>query len=61
MKNKLQTMLNAKNERKAELVKSIEATDSVDEIKRFSAEMETLNGEIRDLEGMLKDLPEETG
>lgn len=60
MKNKLQTMLNAKNERKAELVKSIEATDSVDEIKRFSAEMESLNGEIRDLEGMLKDLPEET-
>ena len=60
MKNKLQTMLNAKNERKAELVKSIEATESIDELKRFSAEMETVNGEIRDLEGMLKDLPDET-
>ena len=60
MKEKLQTMLSAKNERKAELVKSIEASDSVEDIKRFSAELDKLNGEIRDLDGMLKDLPEET-
>ena len=60
MKNKLQTMLSGKEARKAELVKSIEATDSVEEIKRFSAEMDALNSEIRDIEGMLKDLPEET-
>lgn len=59
MKDKLQKMLSEKNARKAELVKSIEASDSVEDIKRFSAEMDTLNGEIRDLEGMLKDLPSE--
>lgn len=60
MKDKLQKMLTDKNNRKAELVKSIEASDSVEDIKRYSAELEKLNGEIRDLEGMLKDLPDET-
>lgn len=60
MKDKLQKMLTAKNERKAELVNSIQASDSVEEIKRYSAELDKLNGEIRDLEGMLKDIPEET-
>lgn len=60
MKNKLQTMLNAKNQRKADIVKSIEASDSVDDIKRFSADLETVNGEIRDLEGMIANIPDET-
>ena len=60
MKKKLQTLLDAKNQRKAEIVKSIEGSESVEEIKRFSADLETLNGEIRDLEGMLADLPDET-
>ena len=60
MKNKLQTMLSAKEQRKADLVKSIEASESVDDIKRFSADLETVNGEIRDLEGMIANSPEET-
>lgn len=60
MKNKLQTMLSAKEQRKADLVKSIEASDSVDDIKRFSADLETVNGEIRDLEGMIANIPDET-
>ena len=59
MKDNLQKMLSEKNTRKAELVKSIEASESVDDIKRFSADLDKLNGEIRDLEGMLKDLPDE--
>ena len=59
MKNKLQTMLTAKETRKAELVKSIEGSESVEDIKRFSAEMDTLNGEIRDLEDMIKNIPAE--
>ena len=59
MKDKLQKMLSEKNTRKAELVKSIEASESLDEIKRYSAELEKLNAEIRDLEGMIKDLPNE--
>ena len=59
MKEKLQSMLSAKEQRKTELVNSIEASDSVDDIKRFSAELDKLNGEIRDLEAMLKDLPDE--
>jgi len=60
MKTKLQTMLTAKNARKAEIVKGIEACDSVDEIKRFSAELEGLNAEIRDLEAMIANIPDET-
>ena len=60
MKKKLQTMLSAKNQRKADLIKSIEGSESVEEIKRFSAELDTVNGEIRDLEGMLADIPDET-
>ena len=60
MKNKLQTMLTAKEQRKADLVKSIEASESVDDIKRFSADLETVNGEIRDLEGMIANIPDET-
>lgn len=59
MKDKLQKMLSEKNTRKAEIVKSIEACDSVEEIKRFSADLEKLNGEIRDLEAMIADLPSE--
>lgn len=60
MKTKLQSMLSAKEQRKTELVSSIEASESLDDIKRFSAELDKLNGEIRDLEAMLKDLPDET-
>lgn len=60
MKDKLQKMLNEKNSRKAELVNSIQASDSVEDIKRYSAELDKLNSEIRDLEGMLKDIPEDT-
>lgn len=59
MKEKLNSMLTAKNERKAELVKSIEESESVEDIKRYSAEMDTLNGEIRDLEDMIKNIPAE--
>lgn len=59
MKEKLNSMLTAKNERKAELVKSIEGSESVEDIKRYSAEMDTLNGEIRDLEDMIKNIPAE--
>lgn len=59
MKEKLNSMLTAKEARKAELVKSIEGSESVEDIKRFSAEMDTLNGEIRDLEDMIKNIPAE--
>lgn len=59
MKDKILAMLNAKNTRKAELVNSIQASDSVEDIKRFSAELDTVNGEIRDLEGMINDIPDE--
>lgn len=60
MKDKLQKMLSEKNTRKAEIVKSIEACESLEEIKRFSADLDKLNGEIRDLEAMLADMPDET-
>ncbi len=59
MKDKLQKMLTAKNQRKAELVQSIDACQSVEDVKRISAEVEGLNQEIRDLEGMINNLPSE--
>lgn len=59
MKDKLLAMLTAKNQRKAEIVEQIKKTESVEELKALSAEAEKLNSEIRDLEDMLKSLPEE--
>ena len=59
MKEKLQAMLTAKNQRKAEIVELIRNTESIEELKSLSAEAEKLNGEIRDLEDMLKSLPAE--
>lgn len=59
MKDKIQAMLNAKNQRKAEIVEQIKKTESVEELKSLSAEAEKLNGEIRDLEDMLKTIPAE--
>ena len=60
MKEKLLQMLNAKNARKAELKGLIEKSESVDEIKRFSGEFDSLNAEIRDLEAMIANIPDET-
>lgn len=57
MKDKIQAMLTAKNQRKAEIVEQIKKTDSVEELKSLSNEAEKLNSEIRDLEDMLKGLP----
>ena len=59
MKEKLLQMLNAKNARKAELKGLIEKSESVDEIKRFSGEFDSLNAEIRDLEAMIANIPDE--
>ena len=50
MKDKILAMLNAKNQRKAEIVEQIKGTESVEELKALSAEAEKLNSEIRDLE-----------
>lgn len=57
MKKKLQAMLNAKNQRKAEIVDLINKAESVEELKSLTAEAETLNKEIRDLEDMLNTIP----
>ena len=59
MKDKLQAMLTAKNQRKAEIVEQIKNTESVEEMKSLAAEAEKLNKEIRDLEDMLKSIPDE--
>ena len=59
MKDKIQAMLTAKNQRKAEIVEQIKKTESVEELKSLSAEAEKLNGEIRDLEDILKTIPAE--
>ena len=60
MKDKIQAMLNTKLQRKAEIVAQIPNCESVEEVKSLSAEAEKLNKEIRDLEDILKSIPDET-
>lgn len=59
MKDKLQKMLTAKNQRKAEIVDLIQKSESIEEIRSFTAEAEKVNAEIRDIEDLLNNLPSE--
>ena len=60
MKEKLQAMLDAKNQRKAEILSQIDNCQTVEEVKSLSAEAEKINSEIRDLEDLLAKIPTET-
>lgn len=54
MKDKLLKMLKAKEERKAELGNKAEKTEDIKELRSINAELETLNGEIIELRGMIE-------
>lgn len=53
MKKKLLEMIEKKNERKQALAKNAETCESVTELRSINTEIDTLNAEIRDMEGML--------
>lgn len=60
MKKQLETMLQKKEARKAELVERSKTSEDIVELRSIHAEMEGLNDEITELRGMLAALPDET-
>lgn len=60
MKQKLASMLAAKEARKAEIISQIEKSKEVDEVKSLTADLDAVNAEIRELNDMISKLPDET-
>jgi len=61
MKKRLLELLANKEERKKQLGKSAEATESVVELRSINSELEALNAEIAELRSMVDALPDEKG
>jgi len=59
MKKKLLDLLAKKNTRKAEIVAKAEKTESVEELRSLNAELDTLNEEIRSLQEMIDNMPDD--
>lgn len=59
MKDKLMKLLTAKNERKAEIVKLADKADKVEELRKLNVELDEVNEEIRNLQAMIDELPNE--
>lgn len=59
MKEKLKKLLAAKEARKKELTQKSGASTDVVELRSINAELETLNGDITELRGMVDDAPDE--
>lgn len=59
MKKKLLALLAKKEERKKQLGKTAESTESVAELRSINADLETLNAEIAELRSMVDNLPDE--
>lgn len=59
-KEKLLALLAKKTERKAALVAQAEVSEDVAELRSINGEMDTLNAEIKDLEGIIASIPDET-
>lgn len=60
MKEKLTSMLAAKEARKAEIISQIEASKEVAEVKSLTSDLDSVNAEIRELNDMIQNLPDET-
>lgn len=56
MKDKLLKLLKSKEERKAELKKTVETTDKIEEIRSANVELEGLNSEIAELRSMINEI-----
>ncbi len=61
MKNKLMKMLKAKNERKAELVRQSEKSESIEELRSINTELDNVNEELRSVQAMIDELEEDEG
>lgn len=59
MKKKLLDLLAKKNTRKAEIVAKAEKTESVEELRSLNTELDTLNEEIRSLQEMIDNMPDD--
>jgi len=59
MKQKLTSMLAAKEARKAEIISQIEASKEVAEVKSLTSDLDSVNAEIRELNDMIQKLPDE--
>ena len=59
MKDKLLKLLKVKEERKAEIGKRAKETEDVKELRSINAELETINGEITELRGMIDAIEKE--
>ena len=60
MKERLKKLLAQKNKRKAEIKTQAEASQDVVELRKLNTEMESINAEIREIQGMIDDWKEET-
>ena len=60
MRERLLALLKTKNERKAEIVKLAEKADKVEDLRSLNQELDGVNEEIRKLQEMVDELPEET-
>lgn len=59
MKKRLLALLKKKEERKKELGNTGTSTESIEELRSINKEIETLNGEIAELRGLIDDIPDE--
>jgi len=58
MFEKIKEMINKKQERKQEIYAQAEASTGIDELKKYNKEMDELNAEIRELQGVLDNFSE---
>lgn len=59
MKKRLLELLEKRNAKRTELLAKADATEDIEEMKGFRADMDALDAEIRDLEAMIADMPDD--
>lgn len=59
MKDKLMKLLEKKQEARKAKMKLVDESNDVEELRKLQKEIETLNAEIRDIQGMINELPED--
>lgn len=59
MKDKLMKLLQSKQEARSAKMKLVDTSNDVEELRNLQKEIDGLNAEIRDIQGMVDELPEE--
>lgn len=59
MREKILALIKEKNERKSDIVKQAEKSDKVEDLRQLNKDLDEVNKEIRSLEELLNELPEE--